>query len=176
LRIVVAMLVPPGSTDSVPPLDTLVTEANPPPKTSTMPLSVVAVILPPESTLSVPPESTITPVLVCPELTLRVPPLETVGIAKAPRQQSSREQLRRGPRPPTPFFSGPTILQIGREGHKIAAAGLPPWGNRIRLRVFDLNDFGFAERSRRRVRALSKQTPRRVFIVVGVANREIRFC
>jgi len=107
LRIVVAMLVPPGSTDSVPPLDTLVTEANPPPKTSTMPLSVVAVILPPESTLSVPPESTITPVLVCPELTLRVPPLETVGIAKAPRQQSSREQLRRGAAPADAFLQRP---------------------------------------------------------------------
>jgi hypothetical protein len=90
----------------VPPLDTLVTEARPPPKTLTMPLSVVVMILPPESTLSVPPESTITPVLVCPELTLRVPPLETVGIAKAPGRQSSREQLRRGPHPPTPFFSG----------------------------------------------------------------------
>ena len=90
----------------MPPLDTLVTEARPPPKTLTMPLSVVVMILPPESTLSVPPESTITPVLVCPELTLRVPPLETVGIAKAPGRQSSREQLRRGPHPPTPFFSG----------------------------------------------------------------------
>jgi hypothetical protein len=124
------MLVPPGSTDSVPPLDTLVTEANPPPKTSTMPLSVVAVILPPESTLSVPPESTITPVLVCPELTLRVPPLETVGIAKAPRQQSSREQLRRGPRPPKPFFSGPhhtTDRTRGPQnsGGRIAALGKP---------------------------------------------------
>ena len=98
------MLVPPGSTDSVPPLDTLVTEARPPPKTLTMPLSVVVMILPPESTLSVPPESTITPVLVCPELTLRVPPLETVGIAKTPGRQSSREQLRRGAAPADAFL------------------------------------------------------------------------
>jgi hypothetical protein len=91
----------------VPPLDTLVTEARPPPKTSTMPRSVVVMILPPESTLSVPPESTITPVLVCPELTLRVPPLETVGIAKAPGQQASREAAQAGPpHPPTLFFSG----------------------------------------------------------------------
>jgi hypothetical protein len=44
------------------------------------------------------------PVLVCPELTLRVPPLETVGIAKAPGQQSSREQLRRGAAPADAFL------------------------------------------------------------------------
>ena len=106
----------------MPPLDTLVTEARPPPKTLTMPLSVVVMILPPESTLSVPPESTITPVLVCPELTLRVPPLETVGIAKAPgRQFVARAAQAAGRARRRLSSAAPTILQIGGEGHKIAA-------------------------------------------------------
>jgi hypothetical protein len=81
-----------------------------------MPLSVVVMILPPDSTLSVPPDATITPVLVCPELTLRVPPLETVGIAKAPGQQSSQRAAQAGPRPPTPSISGAEHTTVRTRG------------------------------------------------------------